>query len=58
MQSSLIWLFTFSVDYITVIVASYKNDMASKLHITLLGSWPTIYPCLYKMTDLLLFSCC
>ena len=32
---SVIWLCTFSVEYITVIVASYKNDIVSKFHIPL-----------------------
>ena len=36
MQSSLIWLCTFSVEHITAIVASYNNDMANKFHISLL----------------------
>ena len=35
-QSSLIWLCTFPLEYITVIVASYNSDMASKFYIPLL----------------------
>ena len=42
MYSSPIWFCTFSVEYITVIVASYNNDMASKFHIHLLTLYITM----------------
>ena len=35
-QPSLILLCSFSVEHLTVIGASYNNDMASKFHISLL----------------------